>query len=96
MSKVKIIGETSIDKKKLEDNVVQLIKARLMSIKNELEEIDKDLIYFSRRYEMDSDEFIKKFNEGTIGDEEDYFIWEGSLKVRNKLLEEQRNLSEIV
>ena len=96
MSKVKIIGETSIDKDILEAHITKLIKGRLMVIKTELTEINDELAYYTKRYQLANEEFLQKFNAGALGDEEDFFMWEGSLKVRRKLLEEQQMLSEII
>ena len=48
MSKVKIIGETSIDKTIIEEYIEKLIRNRLIAIKKELDEINSDLKLFSK------------------------------------------------
>lgn len=96
MSKVKIIGDTTTDKVLLEEKVLDLIKARLNAIKTELNEIEKDNSFFQKKYKLSTKEFLEKFNDGSLGDDEDFFVWEGSLNVKNKLLEEQRLLSELI
>lgn len=86
MSKVKIIGETSIDKTIIEEYIEKLIRNRLIAIKKELDEINSDLKLFSKKYLINTEEFVKKFNDGKLGDQEDFFIWEGSIKVKNTLI----------
>ena len=96
MSKVKVVGDTSIDKRILEEVIADLIKERLVMIKKELLEIENELSFFTKKYSLDEEEFLDKFNKGTLGDDEDYFVWEGSINIKRKLLEEQKMLSELI
>ena len=96
MSKVKVVGEKTIDKGILEEKIVDLIKERLVMIKKELLEINNELSFFTKKYSLDEEEFLDKFNKGTLGDDEDYFVWEGSINIKRKLLEEQKMLSELI
>ena len=59
-------------------------------------DIEAEIFFFQKKYKLNNKDFIKKFNDGTLGDDEDFFIWEGSLNVKEKLLEEQRLLSELI
>ena len=62
----------------------------------ELLEIENELSFFTKKYSLDEEEFLDKFNKGTLGDDEDYFVWEGSINIKRKLLEEQKMLSELI
>ncbi len=92
--KVKIIGETSADKIKIEQHIIELIKGRLNVIKEELKIIEEDLNFFTRKHNFTNEEFLDKFNHGVLGDDEEFFVWEGSLKLRNDLLEEESLLRD--
>jgi len=96
LSKVKIVGDTSIDKEILEEKVIDLIKERLIAIKKELNELEVDLSFYSKKYSLNEKEFNEQFANGILGDNEDYFLWEGSLKIKEKLIKEQKMLSELV
>lgn len=96
MSKVKIIGDTSTDKEILEEKITDLIKERLVTIKQELSEIESELSFYSKKYSLNEQDFLEQFNNGSLGDDEDYFIWEGSLNIKQKLVKEQEMLSELV
>ena len=94
MSKVKITGETSSDKSEIEKTIVDLIKGRLLTIKTELLTIDGDLSRFSTKYLMDHGEFLSKYDQGLLGDDEDFFTWKGTLKIQKALIAEQDLLRE--
>ena len=94
MSKVKITGETSSDKNKIEKTINDLIKGRLLTIKSELQSIDDDLNSFSLKYNMNRKEFLTKFDKGLLGDDEDFFTWKGNIKIKRALIEEQDLLRE--
>ena len=49
MSKVKVVGEKTIDKGILEEKIVDLIKERLVMIKKELLEINNELSFFTKK-----------------------------------------------
>ena len=96
MSKVKIIGDTSTDKEILEEKITDLIKERLVAIKQQLLEIESELTFYTKKYSLNEQEFLEKFTNGTLGDDEDYFMWEGTLNIKQKLVKEQEMLSELV
>lgn len=96
MSKIKIEGETKTEKAELEKKVVNLVKGRLIAIKKELESIKVDLDFLANKYSMTNDEFLKKFETGELGDDQDFFLWEGSVKMKNSFLKEQEELREIL
>jgi len=93
---VKIEGVSDPKRPKIESAVLELVKGRLMTIKGDLTQIDKDLASFSKKYRMQDVEFIKKFDDGSVGDDEDFFVWKGSIKLRLSLLEERDLLREIL
>lgn len=96
VSKIDIIGKTTYPKDQITRGILNLIKGRLMAIKEELVSIEKDLTYFRGRYNLDDKEFLQKFNSGELGDHEDFFVWEGSLRLYEKLKDEESILREVV
>ena len=52
--------------------------------------------FLQKNHLLGEEEFLDKFNKGTLGDEEDYFVWEGTINIKRKLLEEQKMLSELI
>lgn len=96
MSKVKIIGETSTNKEILQEKVTDLIKERLVTIKKELIDIEAELVFYSKKYSLNEKDFLEQFSNGSLGDDEDFFIWEGTINIKQKLITEQKMLSELV
>ncbi len=88
------MGETSIEKEKIEKQITELIKGRLRIIKRDLASIEGEINYFSKKYTLTNEDFLSKFEGGTLGDDEDYFIWKGVINMKNALLEEQTLLRE--
>lgn len=49
---------------------------------------DDEIRDFERRYGMDSDEFLRRFERGELGDSQDCFEWWGLLRGRTVIEEE--------
>ncbi|MBN2543153.1 hypothetical protein JXI42_09845 [bacterium] len=59
---------------------ISLSKAKLQLVSREIEQLEK-------KYGMSSKSFMKKFDEGSLGDDQDYFEWWGLVKGMLKLKE---------
>jgi hypothetical protein len=94
MSRIRIEGETEYAKDIIERGVRNAVIDRLNAIKKEIQEINKDLDFFRRKYDLADEIFLESFKNGDLGDDEDYFAWEGSLQILARLEEEQSVLRE--
>ena len=94
MSRIRIEGVTTVSKELIARGVVNAVKGRLMAIKEEIQAIDKDMELLHKKYDLDDEEFLLKFGNGDLGDDEDFFLWESSLKLKKALVDEQAALSE--
>jgi hypothetical protein len=74
---------------------MNLIKGRLMAIKEDLIAIENDLVIFRKTHKLSDDQFSRKFNMGELDDAEDFLLWEGSLQLRESLRTEERLLRAI-
>ena len=96
MSKINIIGKTTHPKDQITKGILNIIKGRLMAIKEELTSIEKDLTQFREKYSLNDEDFLHKFKSGELGDNEDFFVWEGSLRLYEKLTAEETMLREVL
>lgn len=96
MSKIAITGSTSKSKEVLEEQVIALVRTRLAKIKEELIELQNDISNFEKSHNLRSEEFQGQFMEGELSDLEDYFVWDGMLKLAEDLTLEQENLRELL
>lgn len=96
MSKINILGPITGDKTKLTHNLLNLVQGRIVTIQQELETIDNDIQKFQTKYHMSNDDFLAGWNNGDLGDDEDFFVWEGSLKMIPELTEEMNLLREVL
>jgi len=90
------MGKTTHPKEKITEEIMNIIRGRLMAIKEELISIEKDLTDFRSRYNLNDDNFLQKFNNGELGDNEDFFLWEGSLRLFDKLKTEESVLRDVL
>jgi hypothetical protein len=96
MSKIQIEGDTVFSKEKITARVLNLIKGRLGEIKKEIKNIQKDLEKFQTDYDLSNEDFLLKFQNGSLGDENDYFVWKGSIELLESLIEEENMLREVL
>jgi len=94
LSKINIIGKTTHPKDQITKGILNIIKGRLMVIKEELASIEKDLTQFREKCSPNDEDFLQKFNSGELVDNEDFFVWEGSLRLYEKLKAEENMLRE--
>jgi hypothetical protein len=96
MSRIRIDGETAHPKEIITHDVINAVIGRLMAIKETLQAIEADLAAFQKRYGYSDDEFRIMFTRGDLGDEADFFAWDGSIRLREKMVEEDAILREVL
>jgi hypothetical protein len=96
MSRIRIEGETTHPKDVITHDVVNAVIGRLASIKETIQAIDADLETFRKKYRLPDAKLMDLFNRGQLDDDEDYFAWEGSLKLRKQLVDEEAVLREVL
>ena len=67
-----------------------------MAIKEELIAIENDLNNYKNKYNLTNEGFLQKFNNGELGDDEDFFVWEGTLRLYDKLKNEESILRDVL
>ncbi len=78
---------------KIKDEALPLLKSglvfkkKLLSIK--VKNYLKRLNAFEKKHEMKSEVFLKKFNSGKLGDEEEWFDWLFVYDAYNKIIEQK-------
>ena len=57
---------------------------------------EEEINEFERRYEMDSQKFLSRFENGELGDSQDYFEWWGLLKGKNSIAGEVKKARAVL
>ena len=96
MSRIRIEGETAHPKEIIAQDVLNAVIGRLAAIKETLKAIEEDITAFHEKYGYSDDEFLTMFSKGDLGDDDDFFVWEGSIKLHEKLIEEETILREVL
>ena len=96
MSKIIISGNIEYPKEQITKIIIDLIKGRLLTIKDEIELIKIDLNHSKNKFNLSNEEFLIKYQNEKLGDEEDYFVWESSIKLLDKLKKEKQLLKAVL
>ncbi len=67
--------------------IAEVLERELKISKIKLKIYERKEKEFESKYKMDSSEFLKKFESGQLGDDEDFFVWWGYLKALRTLKE---------
>jgi hypothetical protein len=59
----------------------QIIAYQEAQLRQTLLSIRLDLQTFEKQYQMDSEEFYRRFQNGELGDTEDFMLWAGSYEL---------------
>ncbi|MBI5374422.1 MAG: hypothetical protein HZA77_03240 [Candidatus Schekmanbacteria bacterium] len=88
------MGKLALKKESLD-----LVKAGLEIEKNILklsvQKYQSQLRAFEKKHKLSSEEFIKKFKEGKLGDDEEWFDWLFAYKAVNHSKQKISNIKEI-
>ncbi len=79
---------------KIKDEALPILKSginfkkKLLSVK--VENYLKRLNVFEKKHKMKSEAFLKKFNSGKLGDDEEWFDWLFVYETYNKIIEQKK------
>lgn len=79
LKKLQLLQEL-VEKEEIEDEVMEVAVSKLLSyelekLRRRQSQIREKLIAFEERYSLNTDEFYRRFREGKMGDEMDFFEW---------------------
>ena len=69
---------TGISKDLMKDVVFRTLMSKLEEINQKLNDINENMKYFEKKYGMKTEEFYKKFLNGILEDDMDFFEWKAS------------------
>lgn len=68
----------------------EVVKTTLLKEVNRLKEkinaLNKHLLSYEKKFAYSSDEFIIKFDNGKLGDDQIFFEWHADLETRNRII----------
>ncbi len=70
----------------------KIVDVRLSRYRSRLERYERELNELERKHDMDSEEFQRRFESGELGDDMEYFEWNGMIELRNDLVQKMRRL----
>ena len=91
-----VVKNTTIPENQVKNIVIKALKARIEKLNQKIDELQKNMDYFNRKYGMESEEFYKKFKSGELGGDMDFMEWKASWEIFNELKNEKRALIEAI
>lgn len=92
MTKLKIIS----DKEDAADIIKSAISAEIKRLEIGLNKTNKEIRKFEEEYKIPSENFLKELTaENLKGGDEEYIRWTGELKIRDRILEDLKKLTNI-
>jgi len=80
----------------LTDVAIRTLKSKIEEMSHKINDIHENLKYFEKKYAMKSEEFYKKYVDGTLGDDIDFLEWKVSTEIYNELKDEKKALIEAI
>ena len=74
--------------KDLLESEIKRLNIKITTLKDELKT-------YENKYKLNSEEFIRKFNSGELGDEEDYFSWYSIYDIISEVKDKIESLESI-
>lgn len=88
VKKLKILEEFakfSVDDETFINVIDKLTEYKIQGFEKDLENIENDIKKFEDKYQLKSNEFIKKFESGEMGDDVDFFEWASLYDMQKRL-----------
>ena len=95
MSNIEFIGKSHYSKEVINQEIIGLVQGRLIFIKEEIKNLHTDIITFQKIYKKSNDVFLQEFQNGILGDDEDFFVWSSSIDILKELTEEEKILKDL-
>ena len=90
------IENPAIMKDLLTDVVIRTIRSKIEEMSQKINDIYDNMRYFEKKYGMKSEEFYKKYVDGTLDDDMDFLEWKASTEIYNELKDEKKALIEAI
>lgn len=90
MRKIQTLGELinlGTEDRLIDKTLSKLIQYKTNKMEHELQELEDSIKKFESKYNMDPETFCKKFEDGELGDEMDFFEWHALCDMHNRLLQ---------
>lgn len=84
-AKLQLLQDIYPDSEELDRILEKLLAVALDEQQQRLQRYDREIRAFEVQYEMDSDNFYRRFEAGDLGDAADFFEWSGLIELRQEL-----------
>ncbi len=72
-----------------------LLESEIKRLNEKVAVLNEEISFYENKYEITTDEFLRKFNSGELGDEEDYFSWYSIYDILSQVKDKIESLESI-
>lgn len=88
------VSDTAMPEEQVRSAVIGALKNRIIEIDIKLDDLNQNLEYFQRKYNLENENFYQQFCNGSLGDEMDFLEWKSSWEIYQELILEKKALLE--
>ncbi|MBI1801320.1 MAG: hypothetical protein HYR71_06800 [Chloroflexi bacterium] len=92
---VELIVKSTADDQLVRSIVRSALDSQAEIARLRYEQFQKDCVQFETRFQMSSEEFVRQFDSGTLGDAADYFDWYAAVRGRDVWRQKAQVLAEV-
>jgi hypothetical protein len=96
LRKLELLTDIYSDPSELDQIIGKILDFILSQFKLKLAKYQQDMSKFEQQYGMSSALFHQRFEAGELGDETDFFEWEGLYELHQDILEKIHKLEQTV
>lgn len=94
LEKLELLSENCSNRTELDRILGQILGVMLTRHRQKLAIYDEDIHKFEQLYNLDSEQFLQKFNAGILGDNIDFFEWFSLWELRKDILSKISKLEQ--
>jgi hypothetical protein len=94
--KLEILKNSFQDSSEFDQVLDKLFDIVLSSYYEKRKKYEQELKNFESKYQLDSDEFYRRFESGELGDDMDFFEWVSLIEMQEKLGEKISQLESVI
>jgi len=88
----RIVAYNNSEDQILDITLNKILLREIHKIQAQIERLKHELIIFEKKYALNSTEFLKQFENGTIGDDVDFIEWASTIEMKKNAEEYILNL----
>lgn len=75
--------------------VKSTLQKEINRLKEKINSLNKELLKYEKKHKFSSEDFVGKFNNGELGDDQVFFEWYSEIETRNRIADRLKLLEKV-